>query len=340
MTQQSSSSRLAFLDGLRGIAILMVLLAHSIDSVVPAFKSWQEAYFQLGRAGVYLFFLCSGFIIPISIERHGSLRRFWVSRFFRLYPMYWFCMAGVVLFSMGMTNEPVALLANFAMVPLLLGLPLLWPIFWSLSIEILFYACVSVFFRIGILRHTIALTVSVIVIGWLLEGGLWLLGRPVEFEIFSNLALMFVGTVFYRYFYGTISKQMVWAIIALALLLLSASVFWQPPSMLIARLVALAIFGSVLSMHRRRIPNMLIYIGQISYSIYLLHLFVLALIPKTSYPVITIIIWFLCIMLLASITYRFIERPMIALGHDIVRKEFSPQTPPFQTVSKRSGRRL
>jgi peptidoglycan/LPS O-acetylase OafA/YrhL len=36
--------------------------------------------------GVFVFFLVSGYIVPASLERKGSVHGFWVSRVFRLYP--------------------------------------------------------------------------------------------------------------------------------------------------------------------------------------------------------------------------------------------------------------
>jgi peptidoglycan/LPS O-acetylase OafA/YrhL len=40
----------------------------------------------LGLYGVFVFFMVSGYIVPASLERRGSVRGFWVSRVFRLYP--------------------------------------------------------------------------------------------------------------------------------------------------------------------------------------------------------------------------------------------------------------
>ena len=45
-------------------------------------------HIDLGKYGVLLFFLVSGYVIPMSLERHGSLRRFWIGRLFRIYPAY------------------------------------------------------------------------------------------------------------------------------------------------------------------------------------------------------------------------------------------------------------
>ena len=76
--RHSFQARLDFLDGLRGIAALAVFLAHALDLIWPAYHSFAESRFQLGNWGVVVFFLCSGFIIPVSLERQGSLRRFWI----------------------------------------------------------------------------------------------------------------------------------------------------------------------------------------------------------------------------------------------------------------------
>src|SRR5687768_1383217 len=66
-------ARLDFLDGLRGIAALAVVFSHACHEISPAFRTYVEPYFFLGNWGVVLFFLCSGFILPVSLERYGSL---------------------------------------------------------------------------------------------------------------------------------------------------------------------------------------------------------------------------------------------------------------------------
>lgn len=63
---------------------------HQLRSVV-------EPWFAAGYAGISLFFLISGYIIPASLERKGSLRGFWVGRVFRLYPLFVFVVGAVVV---------------------------------------------------------------------------------------------------------------------------------------------------------------------------------------------------------------------------------------------------
>ena len=45
-------------------------------------------WLHAGSAGVLLFFLVSGYIVPASIERRGNVRDFWIGRVFRLYPAF------------------------------------------------------------------------------------------------------------------------------------------------------------------------------------------------------------------------------------------------------------
>lgn len=93
----STVPRLAELDGLRGIAVAMVLIWHFIGASLPsrdsfAFKALYDVTI-LGRTGVDLFFVLSGFlIIGIILDRQQSpllfLKHFYIRRFLRIAPSY------------------------------------------------------------------------------------------------------------------------------------------------------------------------------------------------------------------------------------------------------------
>jgi peptidoglycan/LPS O-acetylase OafA/YrhL len=68
--------RLFELDAMRGLAASSVLLFHF-------------GVFKYGCTGVDLFFIISGFVIFMSLEKSASLKRFWLSRLIRLFPSYW-----------------------------------------------------------------------------------------------------------------------------------------------------------------------------------------------------------------------------------------------------------
>jgi peptidoglycan/LPS O-acetylase OafA/YrhL len=93
---QFSDQRIAELDGFRGIAVLMVLLWHFIGAVITPnlefFSILVKGTLILGRTGVDLFFVLSGFlIIGILIDQRESpnlLRVFYIRRAARILPPY------------------------------------------------------------------------------------------------------------------------------------------------------------------------------------------------------------------------------------------------------------
>jgi peptidoglycan/LPS O-acetylase OafA/YrhL len=107
-----ASARLTFLDFVRGLAALSVLLEHGGYRLSPDFRGFTHGIFSFGKFGVAAFFLTSGFVIPFSLERGGSLQRFWISRLCRLYPLYWLSMA--VVLSLYFLHVPYSVSAEFA----------------------------------------------------------------------------------------------------------------------------------------------------------------------------------------------------------------------------------
>jgi peptidoglycan/LPS O-acetylase OafA/YrhL len=144
---------MAWLDALRGLAAVMVALFHLSPYVIgmPHHLLIYQ-HFDLGKYGVLLFFLVSGYVIPMSLERHGSLRRFWIGRLFRIYPAYLFTVAVVVLLIVaglgdphpGLRDEPVTGgLAQITMLQDLVGVSGMITPFWTLSFEMAFYLIVA-----------------------------------------------------------------------------------------------------------------------------------------------------------------------------------------------------
>ena len=71
----SRQSRLAWLDALRGFAALCVVFDHGSTLLLLPARSFLYQWLNLGQYGVFVFFLVSGYIVPASLERKGSIFR-------------------------------------------------------------------------------------------------------------------------------------------------------------------------------------------------------------------------------------------------------------------------
>jgi peptidoglycan/LPS O-acetylase OafA/YrhL len=149
--------RLAWLDALRGFAALFVVFDHLTYYVLQHVRADVYKVFDPGLYGVFVFFMVSGYIVPASLERKGSVRGFWVSRVFRLYPLYLVALVvAVVLWKVHLgliaqTNYDgkTALLTHVLMLSNVLGTQNAIDVIWTLSYEMAFYLLVTALFVTG-----------------------------------------------------------------------------------------------------------------------------------------------------------------------------------------------
>jgi peptidoglycan/LPS O-acetylase OafA/YrhL len=143
-------------------------------------------WFDPGLFGVLVFFLVSGYIVPASLERRGSVRGFWIGRFFRIYPLLAVtCFFAVLPFLLGVlglragleTYSPAtAVLAHLTMLQDVLNVPNAMNVLWTLSYEMVFYLLIVALFVVGGHRRSapaaVVLTVVALVAVTLTAGGL------------------------------------------------------------------------------------------------------------------------------------------------------------------------
>jgi len=334
---EKTLERLHFLDALRGVAALAVFFAHACGLLFPGFNEVAFSRFDLGNFGVMLFFLCSGFIIPVSLERQGSLRVFWLRRLFRLFPLYWLTIAILVIkgYATGWRGFPASffayplgyLMANMTMLQILFGYPHMVGLAWTLMFELIFYIIVSAQFALGLISHTVPITIGIMIGAMLVEGIVPLTGgMQLPNGILSFFGTMCMGTVLYRYSNGELSRskliQMIGLALVMEMLTLLGDIRLDEPiwvQWMTARLAAYLVFIVVYT-HRRRVTNRaLCYLGLISYSIYLMHPFVFGFFSASLYSWLILCFWLAILLLIASATYRWIERPSIRLGQRLTR---------------------
>lgn len=171
---RSPASRLGWLDALRGIAALVVVLDHSSAAFLPEFRQEVMPQFNLGRYGIMVFFLVSGYIIPASLERRSCVRSFWIGRVFRMYPLWAAAVTGFLVLNLlgiaelrdglGRQSLTAVAVAHVTLLQELLGTPSVLLVLWTLSYEMAFYLLVVALFTVG--RHQRPATVAVALAGF------------------------------------------------------------------------------------------------------------------------------------------------------------------------------
>ncbi|MCP8899745.1 acyltransferase family protein [Gilvimarinus xylanilyticus] len=142
------------IDLLRLVSAVLVVLFHytfvgwMLDfSPQPRTEGFGE-YSRYMYLGINFFFIISGFVILLS-AKDGEPRKFVLSRFIRLYPAYWLCVlltaGAAVVFSQEAFQLPwTDVLINLTMLQSGLDVPLVDGVYWTLWMELKFYALVLV----------------------------------------------------------------------------------------------------------------------------------------------------------------------------------------------------
>ncbi len=176
-----TAGRIPELDGLRGVAIGMILATHYFLQLIPVRMGSLFAYalvpFRLSWSGVDLFFVLSGFLIGgILLDARDSsnyFRVFYTRRFFRIVPIYAVCL-GAFFILYALVRLGVAVKLSYVLknelpwTPYLLFLQNFWmmqrntwggfglTVTWSLAIEEQFYLTLPLLIRVVNPRRRIA----------------------------------------------------------------------------------------------------------------------------------------------------------------------------------------
>ena len=157
------AGRLASMEGLRGLAVVLVFLVHYSDLVTP----WVEdsgpvallarRVGDAGNIGVDLFFVLSGFLIYGGLmRREQAWRPFVRRRLRRLYPTFLVVLAAYTVLAIAIPTasdvfptDPAAiapfLVVNALLLPGIIPVEPFITVTWSLSYEVFFYLTVPAF---------------------------------------------------------------------------------------------------------------------------------------------------------------------------------------------------
>ena len=341
---------LTSVQGLRALAALGVLMFHACQ--------WSGMDFAVGAAGVDLFFLISGFVLWLSAERAPpSPAAFLAARAVRVAPMYWFWTLIIVALAwrwpamlpvVHLTARHAILSLAFVPHPDPWGGPFpLLPSGWTLTYEAFFYLVFAFSLALPRDRRFQALAVMLTItslIGFAYHRWYTLLANPLLLEFLAGAALARAWRS------GTLGRlggtRTGFAAIAVGVMLLALqqalgvrSDFWRPlifgaPAFLILS-GALKLEGAV----RRggAMSAAIVRLGDASYSLYLCHLpvvaVVLALTPGLAGPSRAALTVPLALAI-GLAAYSWIERPVTA---GLRRRLGSGQPQPLTVPARRAA---
>lgn len=312
------AGRIPSLDVLRGIAILMVIFGHFI----PARVALGDASYHvssLGRGGVLLFFLLSGYLVFRNIEKQDTIT-FISRRLFKIFPAYWVNVVLIAVFSFLIGKEIFPLdvvLGNFFMVQDIFHKESLSGVYWTLLIEVKFYLFLAL--QHFLLRDRGILIVLAVLI--CMNAAVWF-ARGHASLLLTFFPVFYVGIQVRQAESAGWSRsamlQVAGVILVVAASLLVFDIYYGKWSaayvigeaaMLIAFL-RIGISSSILG-----------FFGRISYSHYLYHTAAgyvfLALLPASDVLAFNLLIAMLVIALttvIAFISYSLVEVPMVVFG--------------------------
>jgi peptidoglycan/LPS O-acetylase OafA/YrhL len=295
------------LDGLRGIAALYVVFNHARGNLfiggvkygqIKNISLWnlkEKIYFSalqltsLGREFVILFFILSGFSIAFSLDRAPKIKSFYFRRIVRIYPPYivaliWAYLVFKLLQTIAPTAIPPPSISVFSSFigsiknMLYIDNGSLIPQFWSLKYEVLFYLLIPFFILKKNLYFIISLLVGILsfFISWSNVSGVSILAQYIlDYNIY------FAVGVFCFHHYDVISEKITlknkYLFFSIAVILLVTMVcfkFWikyemNKISLLIASLFSIILLFNFLQHNIRN--GLLMFLGNLSYSIYITH---------------------------------------------------------------------
>lgn len=346
ITKNTIKSRIVFLDYLRILAFVSVLLGHKYWDLLVIFSNNMEVHasyrflvtmvlhlIQGGGAGVVIFFLISGYIITLVLQTEKTTE-FIIKRIFRIYPLY---IAAVLIqcalsYSYGQNINYLHLLGQLSLMGDFFGTPYaLSGVEWTLRVEMLFYFYMAILNSLNLFKtyekllpYIYILTIFLCVYlspipaaniwskGYLtIYGPFLLLGSAIYlYEKRSiGLTLLFIlaSTIFYQYFTQIATHQISWL----------ASHF--------ALLAFIIFFVCWLFRKHFVLTTWAVILSDLTYAVYLFHNWLFEYIKiwvkdlgiQTAYPN-TLVISILLLVCFAMV--KLIEKPGIRLGQLVLKK--------------------
>ena len=319
---------------LRGVAASLVCVAH-LAAGSPQFleqaRPFRDAA-HLGTYGVQIFFVISGFVLPLSLLRANySLRRFGnflLRRIVRIDPPYILSILVVIDLAYVSTLSPYYRGAgvSFTWSDVLLHVgylnsffdrPWLSPVYWTLAIEFQFYILLGLLF--GVFYSSNSTVRVAIVIAFLALSIL----VPQQGLIFRQAPFFLMGIFTLLYFEKLIPVRQLIASVIVFTIVGVFSTDWVAATFAIVTVPAILLWDSP--------SRFWLFLGTISYSLYLLHVPIGSRVTNVTEALsgnlyvrmAMVVVAFVVSVIAAYVFYRIIEVPAIHWSKKIAMQKVS-----------------
>ncbi|MGY4752369.1 acyltransferase family protein [Pannonibacter sp. Q-1] len=321
-------NRLPYLDGLRGIAALLVFMIHAGGWGLRELGSIGNSIADHGKYGVTIFFVVSAYSLCLSIQSSAVMNlRFWagfyVRRLFRIMPLYLLALAVYIQLGGGVDYFGIDSIISHVF---LLNIFMPWyandiiSVEWSIAVEMAFYLVFPLFYVISQRRLDFIFIFIVLFSLYPIRDLVYMsIGdnyfKYRAYTLFWYLHIFLLGIVAY-----TLKLQTDWGKLvssyadpAIAALLIALLVLGESNLSVLAfgAITFLVLMRCRTDCLLRRILSgrLIVFAGGISFSIYLWHILGIRLFgPFWAVP---------ATIGLSYLTYRFVERPFMKLGRKL-----------------------
>jgi len=314
------------LDVLRGLAALSVVAFH-YTMIYPVIYHPNEVMlfqFPWGMYGPYVFFMISGFVILMTLEKTKHPLDFIVSRFSRLFPGYWAAVIVTYLVTRYLVLFPSAylqcsfneFLCNFSMLEYWFKIRYVDGVYWTLEAELTFYLLIFLIYLSKGLKY-----IEIFGIFWLaimtayhylpLSAPLFISFKTAFSSLLRYGNFFVAGIIFYNL---KIKGNKWYRYLGLVLCLLVSNLWQDQVEVIVLGLAMVFFYLFILGKLTFIAQRPLVYLGTISYSLYLVHCSIGYTIKGwlrlfSLNPFLNFFIPLACCMLLATLITYLIEKP-------------------------------
>ena len=289
----SGRGRNPSIEGLRGFSALIVILYHLHNMAIiggfghpSASRVLEKIIAGLGPFGVMLFFMISGYLIVQSLIKYDNIPLFFKHRAVRIYPV--FLLLQIIVFSfgplvsygwMGPLRHSASLftfhfITNLLFLPGIFSLPIAQKNAWSLSYEFAFYLTAATLY-FALARHMASPIMSRVALLLGLAIGIAVLyTHPLAWFFAGGTVVFFAGTTRAKTWITSPSHWVLGVVLlVLAFAAFVLNVLWL--SVIFGALFFATVVNGQGIFSRLLCLQPMQFLGRISYSLYLVHPFVL-----------------------------------------------------------------